>query len=311
MEKRRTRRRIVVHLSQFNMFQIPGESGSNQNMDMVENLGDKSEECRDGGSEREKFCRSLDLACSCTDFLFNGWSNLPFFRCCGGKRWNQKSVCVFTLRLKRTLRTGCVVTYVMANIIIEEESRKLRNICIRREVDSGYIVNAVDEQNGIKARSGMGMEQYKYLCSCHTNWEDGGLNDSKCWHVESLKGNARLMVRINEMVKCGFQPEHGVYFGQFLMFREVVVDGCVNFELDTSDGQTGLYLDARNGLIAIQMDDCTKGDIVKRGSSVSKRWLSWVVVDAAERNLVSVMWRAVSSGIAETSMKCVMCRSDV
>lgn len=118
------------------------------------------------------------------------------------------------------------------------------------------------------------------------------------------------MDRINTMLVYGMQNEHGIYFGETLCFREVQIDGSINVILDRGDEENENDLEARDGLIAIQMDDWCKADLLKRGSSVTKRWSSWIVVDGMEGIVVSVTWRPVSSVIAETRMTCVLCRTD-
>lgn len=118
--------------------------------------------------------------------------------------------------------------------------------------------------------------------------------------------------RVSTMLVCGLQPDHGIYFGQPLCFKETVVDGAINVVLDKINiGNEGVDIEARDALIHIQMDDVTKAELLKRGTSVVKKWSSWAVVDSMERNMVSVTWRTVSSGIAETRMTCIMCRTDV
>lgn len=312
-QSRRTRKRRIVDLSQFTMFHANDGSGVQSKTEMVQDvIGRRGERGmvginQDSGlSEREKFSTSLDLALSCTDFLYNVWSDVPFIRSCGGRRMRQKYVCVSTLRLKRILRNERVVISVMVNLIIEEESRKLRNICIRREVLEGRT-----EGGEVNATIAVDEPSFKYLCSCHANWGDGGLQDSCCWHVEMIKGKREMMNRIRSMLVCGLQADHAMYFGRTICFREVEEAGSVNLLLDSIGGVEEVDLEADDGLIAIQMDNFSNDDLLKRGSSVSKKWSSWVVVDAMERTLVSVTWRPVSSGVAETRMTCVMCRSDV
>lgn len=190
-KSRRTPKRRVINLSQFRMFDDLGESRSGRKTSMVEDIGGQgTNEDVDTGStcEREKFCKSLDLAYSCTNFLYNGWREVPFLRCCGGKRMKQKYVCVSTLRLNRTLKNGSTVVSVMFNLIIEEQSRKMRNVCIRREAGAASDMTE------------------SYLCSCHANWDERGMNDSDCWHVACVKENTRLMERVYTMLQCGLQP---------------------------------------------------------------------------------------------------------
>lgn len=52
-------------------------------------------------------------------------------------------------------------------------------------------------------------------------------------------------------------------------------------------------------------------DLVKHGSVEANKWCSWVLLDLPERMIVSVTWRAMSSGVERTAMICVMCRMDV
>lgn len=158
---RRTRKRRVVNISQFRLFDDVGDSTRRANIRMVQDIGGKGRNQdvdTDGTSDRDKFCRSLDLAYSCTNFLYNGWKDLPFLRCCGGKRTKQKYVCLSTLRLTRRLINGRTVKFVMVNIIVEEQARKLRNICIRREVGNGY--GAGDERNDDAGRDFHETERY-------------------------------------------------------------------------------------------------------------------------------------------------------
>lgn len=127
----------------------------------------------------------------------------------------QKYVCVSTLRLKRTLYDERVVLSIMVNLIIEEESRKLRNICIHREV----VERGGDEED-VNLRGRGDESSYNVLCSCHElgRW---WVQDSRCWYVECIKEKIALMDRISTMLACGLQVDHGIYFGRTISFREI------------------------------------------------------------------------------------------
>lgn len=71
---KRTRTRRVVNLSQFRLFDVTRERENNSKTGMVADIVQSTDDDArsDVCSEREKFSRSLDVACSCTDFLYSG-----------------------------------------------------------------------------------------------------------------------------------------------------------------------------------------------------------------------------------------------
>lgn len=74
-----------------------------------------------GNLERVKFSRSIEECSRCADLFFTGWADVKFLRCSGGRKRNQKYVCVSTVRMFTKRNNGDEVMSVIVNLIVEEE----------------------------------------------------------------------------------------------------------------------------------------------------------------------------------------------
>lgn len=110
------------------------------------------------------------------------------------------------------------------------------------------------------------------------------------------------------VLESGFDLEHKLYFGDVLNMKtcteytaEEVNDVGVNDRpvLDPEE--------LRRGVVSIQQDDVSAEDLVTSGKTVSKRWSIWTVNDIKYRINVTVLWRAVRSGVNRTRMICATC----
>lgn len=177
--RRRLRQRRMVALKDFKLFENSGNHGSNDENEGQTGVGseqtgasDPSTPSAPSGStlqegnmlqdseahgrvqdlesgittQRDKFKKSIEECNRCADLLFNGWADVQFLRFSGGRRRNQKYRCVSTVRMCQKNSDGKWQVTVILNLTIEEESRKVSNICIRRDVrmdrvgDSGGTV---------------------------------------------------------------------------------------------------------------------------------------------------------------------------
>lgn len=283
--KRRTR--LSVSIDKFKLF---GTNGTELEDRVRRGLGKGWDA---GMTEQEKFCKSIRASEWCTVSLQEAWRNERFLRCSGGMRRDQKFICVATVRLKRLLYDGGSEMVLILSVLIEEESRKVRMLTIRRQKHwdtEGTVV----------------LERSNFLCSCDINRTVTGIGDSKCWHIRCLQQEVTILSKFQSIVECGFRDDHGLYFGDALKLKEKDCNGDYTFDVD---GGCGIII-IDNGLIAIQLDTLTMEELMDKGCRIAKRWSPWICVDPAERLIVSVIWRPVRSGEA-TRMICGMCRSDV
>lgn len=63
-------------------------------------------------------------------------------------------------------------------------------------------------------------------------------------------------------------------------------------------------------MIAVQLDNMTKDDLLQRGKRIAQRWSAWLTIDGHEKMINSVVWRPVRSGASATRMICGTCRTD-
>lgn len=96
------------------------------------------------------------------------------------------------------------------------------------------------------------LDETIYCCSCDANWDERGLKNSKCWHIESLKRNGAYMERMGSILECAFTDSYGTYFGEALHFREVDRNGAVIIERVRSTGGQTFYSDfGDEGLVVL------------------------------------------------------------
>lgn len=74
-------------------------------------------------------------------------------RCNGGTRRDQKFICVATSRTRTNMFLGEHPLTVLATLIVEKDSRKIRSVNVRKE--------CVTDQSGVKTE-----ERTTFICSC-------------------------------------------------------------------------------------------------------------------------------------------------
>lgn len=282
------RRRRHVNLEKFELFCPEGISIKN---------GKKGGWAPVAGSEEDKFNVSINATAACMTQLQEGWIGVPFLRCSGGRRRNQKFICMGTVRMKRKLFNGGMRTSVVCSIVVEEESKKIRTMTVRSE---RYVDEAGNRVN----------ERTEWICCCDIHRIGGKIGDSRCWHIRVVLNNEHLVEKLLSIVQLGFHDDHDGYFGEFLLLKETDGNGTFEYERNPNgdEVETG---DEEQAVIAIQLDDYCRKDLLDKTNRVAKRWSAWLTVDAMERLLVSVVWRPVNSGISVTRMICGMCRTEM
>lgn len=284
--KRRVRRRRMVAIDQFILLE------KNTILGLAE-----SSSIMSGLSETDKFMISIGKCMLCVYRLTTEFVSLPFLRCCGGRRRNQKYVSVSTVRIKHSFPDGTCRLSALLTVFVVEESRRIRNLTLRTEMEKSQSVS-----NARTNRSN--------LCSCEIPIDLSDCEDSRCWHMDALKRNSDFMQIAEEILICGLEEDQFMYFGDWLEVEERQ-DGNVSVKegkgIDgLGDGQS---MESK-GLIAIQLYNTVKEDMVQKGRKVAKVWCPWCVVDVVQRLVVSVIWRLVLKGIETTRINCVMCRHD-
>lgn len=280
--KRKTRRRFVS-LEHFDLFSRDGKS-----MKPIKKDGWNP----NAGTEEQKFYSSIDESMICIPQLQETWRDIPYMRCRGGRRRNQKFICVTTVRMKRVMFNGGNTVSVLFSLILEEDSKKIRTLNVRRE-------RRMDGDGTIYE------DKTNWICSCDIYSCDGSTGDSSCWHIVTLRRNYVMVDKIKSVVQVGFVEDHFVYYGDMLRLTEKDTNGT--FKYDHVDGT---ITEEECAVIAIQLDDYSKEDLVVKSNRVAKRWSAWVTVDPMDRLLVSVVWRPVNSRISATRMICTMCRTE-
>lgn len=124
-EETRIRKRRMVNVENYVMFNLGriAPTGNSINGNVNES----------GLSEQAKLNQSFEECSLCIQKLYTTWSELPFFRCSGGRRRNHKFSCVSTLRMKRNVTSDGTLYCAIISFVIEEQSNKIRNITIRKE----------------------------------------------------------------------------------------------------------------------------------------------------------------------------------
>lgn len=182
----------------------------------------------------------------------------------------QKFVGVCTWRLKRNVVNGGTLRSIVVNIVVGEYSRKIRNICVRREI----LVTTEGESSNSQLEKSIEWTT-RYLCLSHANWSGCGMIDSTCWYGESLKRNEWFVRKIDGILCCGEDEDDILYYEESLTYDEEEVDGVAQLKWSSSGSQSTEATNdggSEEWLIPIERDDLKKEDLLKRGSSVSKRW---------------------------------------
>lgn len=166
-KKRRSRKRRMISVEDFYLF----------NLDTGAVVGRQVEQgTRIGMDETERFESSVDECLQCLSKLYTKWTEIPFFRCSGGRRRNHKFCCVMTLRLRSRTEEGLSLYSVIISSVIEEDGGKIRNITLRAEKLYDGNGNCVKETQVA-------------MCSCSVQVIDGDVTESTCWHVAAVKRN--------------------------------------------------------------------------------------------------------------------------
>lgn len=245
-------------------------------------------------TDEQKFKKSIQECLSCTNNLGCGWEDAPFFRCSGGRRRNRKFICVSTVRTKKEIHSGKYIVTVLFSIIVEEQSRKIRNMMLKRE-------RRYNEHGTIME------DTVTNFCSCDVTWIANGIVDSRCWFIR----NVEFMNRVHSITECGFVEDHSMYFGDFIIIEEGE-HGNKSCLRATNGGDSDVQVEANEngGLIAIQLDSKTVKDLTEKGNRIAKMWSPFCVVDLNESTMVTVILRAPSNRTNATRMECILCRTD-
>lgn len=115
---KRKRSRRMVSIDYFNLLQ--SASG-------IMN-GSESGQTNVMPTDVKKFRRSLNESVIYTDNFHISGFETPYFRCSGGRRRCQKFVCAATIRVKKVHGSGETVRTNVLSLVVEEDSRKVRNL---------------------------------------------------------------------------------------------------------------------------------------------------------------------------------------
>lgn len=113
------------------------------------------------------------------------------------------------------------------------------------------------------------------------------------------------MEEIKGVLDVGFMEDYNLCFGDTLQVVETNENGKYIFNGNDSTGEIGSHENG-NGVIAIQLDDARREDLVAKGKRIAKRWSAWITIAPVDRLIISVIWRPVRSGLNATRMICSM-----
>lgn len=189
------------------------------------------------------------------------------------RRMAQKYVCVSTVRIEKECLNGAKIRCVMINFVVEEQSRKVHTMCIRREEVATEDMNVGEVEVDI-GRTDTGSRSMKttFMCSLHSSWGASGLVDSDCWHIDCIKRDMNFMARIVNILESGFRMDNRNSFGDLLHVTEGA-SGMTVAHSGSGSRQVDVEV-SENGVIPIHLDDLKKEDLRRKEGSVSKRWSS-------------------------------------
>lgn len=95
----------------------------------------------------------------------------------------------------------------MVALIVQEESKKIRTLIVRREEKGS--------NSGTKER---GLCTWIFTCDVRRNGE--GKKDSTFWHMNNLHGDSVVSARLKSIVECEFMDDQSLYFGETLKVIE-------------------------------------------------------------------------------------------
>lgn len=124
-------------------------------------------------------------------------------------------------------RNGDTVMSAIVNLIVEEGSRKVRNLCPWREVNLEQDIN---QDVGTRTAAVTTIK-----CSCHALWGGEGVLDCKYWHIDYLMRNEMYNMKVRNILDYGLHVQNRTYFGDILnatetgttvsVFSDSVADG--------------------------------------------------------------------------------------
>lgn len=150
----------------------------------------EEEVSRAGLSEKQMFARTLSDTAMCKKGLESRIEHVPFFRSCSLKRMNHRFVAMSTARMVKRGEHGIEEKCAVVALTIEEESKRIRTVVMKREGRKNSGGDTVNEVS-------------KCICSCEARWGWNGMSESSCWHLDALKANCRLMDEMNNLVDSG------------------------------------------------------------------------------------------------------------
>lgn len=75
---------------------------------------------------------------------------------------------------------------------------------------------------------------------------------------------------MTSVVQCGLLSDHSFFYGDALVLNETDRNGTLSFDAEVRSDW--FIEDESDGIIAIQLGTCTKGDLIRKGNRVAKRW---------------------------------------
>lgn len=193
------RKRCRISIEQFTMF---GKNG----VDLDSRSSDR------GNSQvvltdEQKFSKSIKDSQWCMASLQDVWEETPFIRCSGGKRRDQKFICVATVRMKRNLFGGGHSICVLLSLILEDESTKARTLTVRNE--KHFYKNGTASDMG-----------FTWIFSCNIRRTGSGTADSDCWHMKCLIEDAGMVSNVVSIIECGYMESNEMYYGETAIINE-------------------------------------------------------------------------------------------
>lgn len=62
--------------------------------------------------------------------------------------------------------------------------------------------------------------QVTMTCSCHARWGGEGVLDYKCWHLDCLVGNEKVIGKLRNFLESGLDVQNRTYFGDIMNVTE-------------------------------------------------------------------------------------------
>lgn len=96
-----------------------------------------------------------------------------------------------------------------------------------------------------------------------------------------MKRDERVIESAKSMLCCGGMRDNSLFYGKTVCLKETRSKGRLIYN-EEARNEWG-FEETSHGIVAVQLEGCTKEQLVTKGNRIAKRFSPWITIDPIER----------------------------